>query len=133
LVNLNFFGALTATYRPVKLAGMSTFWAKFIKKFTGVIYKCSQASLFVPDKPFKPCLMRVGKVRSQVFHSTVVPGHSHKLYARLGMLSRGEHSSLLRAVVNYSCKVFYNIGPWKVMEATVRVIGTVSDGHLKMI
>ncbi len=36
-----------------------------IKLFISIIYECSQlAKVSVPDKPFKPILMFVGKARS---------------------------------------------------------------------
>jgi hypothetical protein len=40
-----------------------------------------------------------------------LPAHTRKRYTRLERLARDKHSSLLRTLINYGRKKFYNIGP----------------------
>ncbi len=58
-------------------------------------------------------------------------GLTQKYESRLERLARDKHSCLLRKVVTYGCKMFYNIETWKqvnVMGKKIRLYLSMSDG-----
>ncbi len=57
--------------------------------------------VFVPVRPFQPSLMFLSKV----------PGLTHQHYTMLEKPAKDNHSSRLRAWVNYGHKRFYNFEP----------------------
>ncbi len=63
--------------------------------------------MVVPGGPLQPSLMFVGDARSVRIGSNL----TYKHQARLEKPARDKHkdTSLLRTIVNYDCKKFYNI------------------------
>jgi hypothetical protein len=74
--------------------------------------------VFVPGKPFQPCLMFAGKTRTnlsestfQVLHHRVDSWPTHKHLIRLAKLAGNKHSSLLQKFINYGQKSLITLGP----------------------
>ncbi len=94
--------------------------ANAIKLFMAVSYDFSlEARAFVPSNPFHPSLMFSGEdgaYSSEAPFRCSTLGQALALPAniRLGWkgLPENKRSSLLWKVITYSCKKFYNIGPW---------------------
>ncbi len=76
-----------------------------------------QGRAFVPDKPFQPSLMFVDKDRS-----LPKSGAPERCLTRVG---------LLRKVVTYGCKKFYNIGPRENRFVIKRLKGEVIMPNFK--
>jgi hypothetical protein len=79
--------------------------------------------VFVPDKPFQPSLMFVGKAGEYPSEASFrcstlgwAPDLAHKHQTRLERLARDKHCSLLQKTVNYGCKKFYRIGPRGILK-----------------
>jgi hypothetical protein len=74
--------------------------------------------VFVPDKPFQPGVMFVGKARSLLYSEApgrcftrVGSGLTHKHYTRLEKLARDKRSRLLQKFKNYGQKRFITLAP----------------------
>ncbi len=79
-----------------RLANLIKLARDVIKLFMSVIYKfLYQARAFVPDKPFQPSLMFVGKAR--ILTKSEAPRYclTRKQYTRLERLARDKHYSSL--------------------------------------
>ncbi len=74
--------------------------------------------MFVLGKPIQSSLLLVGKDRSLHYSEALErcstqedSGLTCKQQTNLERHTRGKHSSLLKAYVNYGCKRFYILGP----------------------
>jgi hypothetical protein len=83
--------------------------------------------VFVPAKPFQLSIMFMIKdgvylTEAPFMCSTLEKAPAQKQLNRLKKLARDEHARLLRKLVNYGRKKFYNIGPKKTGKATTNPI-----------
>jgi len=104
--------------RSVSCATQNMSSACAMNFFYGCNYLSVQARAFVTDSYFYPSLTFLGKARYLEW-SSIKGLH----WERPQMLDTrrstaiDKHPSLLRCVINYACKKFYNNGPWRYFEA----------------